>query len=69
MLNPEDEANGKVMVKNRREEIQAWNRWFVEFLAEEKGDNQKLEKQDGAEQYLEFLRGGSRGTMELQRDG
>lgn len=68
MLNPEDEANGKAIVRNRLEEIQAWNRWFVEFMAEEDDYNEWLEEQYVEEQYLALLKkGGSMGTMELQR--
>ena len=67
MLNLEDEVNGKVMVRNGLEEMQAWNRWFVEFMDEE-DDNERLEEQNIAEQYLGLSkRGGSRGTMELLR--
>lgn len=37
-------------------------------MAEEDDDNERLEERDVAEQYLELSkRGGSRGTIELQR--
>ena len=36
-------------------------------MAEEVDDNERFEGQDVAEQYLELLKKGRRGTMELQK--
>ena len=38
----------------------------MELMTEEVDDNERLEGQDVAEQYLKLLKKGGRGTMELQ---
>lgn len=54
MGNPEYEKNGRVMVRNRAEEIAEWDRWFEEFMLGEP-DEEEIEEMEAVDAYLDLL--------------